>query len=243
MHDALKDQLYGQFARIGSAISSPKRLEIIDLLSQGEKTVDSIARHARLTVGNASAHLKVLRTARLVDNRREGQHVFYRLADDTVFRFFREFQALARDRLVEVEQMARLYFENPDLLDPVTAGELLARLRDDDVIVLDVRPEEEYRAGHIPGAVAVPPDELEERLRGLPVEREIVAYCRGPYCFFSVEAVELLQQHGYRARRLAVGFPDWRTQGLPVAVATEDSPGSPETIHSGDPGDSGGPSE
>ena len=221
-HRPLKDQLYEQFARIGKALSSPKRLEIIDLLSQGEKTVESIAHHAGLTMGNASAHLQVLRVARLVEGRKEGQHVFYGLADDAVFRFFREFQGLARQRLAEVDQLARLYYEAPDQLEQVTAHELLRRLRDGDVILLDVRPEEEYRAGHIPGAIGVPPAVLERRLAELPRDRDIVAYCRGPYCLFSLEAVRLLRQYGYRARRLALGLADWRAQGLPVAVATDE---------------------
>ncbi len=221
-HRPLKDQLYGQFARIGKALSSPKRLEIIDLLSQGEKTVESIAHHAGLTMGNASAHLQVLRVARLVEGRKEGQHVFYGLADDAVFRFFREFQGLARQRLAEVDQLARLYYEAPDQLEQVTAHELLRRLRDGDVILLDVRPEEEYQAGHIPGAITLPPEELERRLGELPRDRDIVAYCRGPYCMFSVEAVRLLRQYGYRARRLELGLADWRAQGLPVAVVTDE---------------------
>ncbi len=173
-------------------------------------------------MGNASAHLQVLRVARLVEGRKEGQHVFYGLADDAVFRFFREFQGLARQRLAEVDQLARLYYEAPDQLEQVTAHELLRRLRDGDVILLDVRPEEEYRAGHIPGAIGVPPAALERRLAELPRDRDIVAYCRGPYCLFSLEAVRLLRQYGYRARRLALGLADWRAQGLPVAVATDE---------------------
>lgn len=216
-HRSLKDQLYAQFARIGKALASPKRLEILDLLSQAERSVDALAAEANLSVGNASAHLQVLHSARLVARRKEGQRVHYRLANPAVFRFFRDLQGLSRQQLAEVEQMARLYYESPGELEPVTASELVRRLRDEDVLVLDVRPEEEYRAGHIPDALNVTPDELESRLSDLPGEREIVAYCRGPYCLFSKEAVELLRQQGYRARRLEIGFPDWRARGYPVS--------------------------
>ncbi len=216
-HRSLKDQLYAQFARIGKALASPKRLEILDLLSQAERSVEALAAEANLSVGNASAHLQVLHSARLVARRKEGQRVHYRLANPAVFRFFRDLQGLSRQQLAEVEQMARLYYESPGELEPVTSSELVRRLRDEDVLVLDVRPEEEYRAGHIPDALNVTPDELESRLSDLPGDREIVAYCRGPYCLFSKEAVELLRQQGYRARRLEIGFPDWRAQGYPVS--------------------------
>ncbi len=216
-HRSLKEQLYAQFARIGKALASPKRLEILDLLSQAERSVEALAAEANLSVGNASAHLQVLHSARLVARRKEGQRVHYRLANPAVFRFFRDLQGLSRQQLAEVEQMARLYSESPDELEPVTSSELVRRLRDEDVLVLDVRPEEEYRAGHIPDALNVTPDELESRLSDLPGDREIVAYCRGPYCLFSKEAVELLRQQGYRARRLEIGFPDWRAQGYPVS--------------------------
>ncbi len=219
-HRSLKDQLYAQFARIGKALASPKRLEILDLLSQAERSVEALAAEANLSVGNASAHLQVLHSARLVARRKEGQRVHYRLANPAVFRFFRDLQGLSRQQLAEVEQMARLYYESPGELEPVTSSELVRRLRDEDVLVLDVRPEEEYRAGHIPDALNVTPDELESRLSDLPGDREIVAYCRGPYCLFSKEAVELLRQQGYRARRLEIGFPDWRAQGYPVSRET-----------------------
>lgn len=219
-HSAFKQQLYDQFARIGKAISSAKRLEIIELLSQGEKTVESIAQHAGLTTGNASAHLQVLRNARLVEARKDGKYVAYRLADEAVFRFFRAYQSLATQRLAELDQMIRLSFGSPDELEPVNALDLLARLRREDVIVLDVRPAGEHRAGHIPGAIPMPLEEVERRLNELPLDREVVAYCRGPYCVFSLEAVRLLRRRGYRARRLAIGLPDWRAAGFPVSVAS-----------------------
>ncbi len=223
LHRAVKDRLYGNFARVGGALSSPKRLEIIDLLSQGERAVESLAAEASLTVGNASAHLKVLHEARLVDRRRVGQRVVYRLASPAVFRLFRGVQRFAGERLAEVEQLVRLYYDQPDALEPVSLDELLRRAREGEVLLLDVRPREEYLAGHLPGAVNVPPRELETHLAALPADREIVAYCRGPYCLFSVEAVAMLRARGYRARRLAAGLPDWKAEGSPLAVGAEPS--------------------
>lgn len=215
-HRPVKDQLYAHFARIAKALSSPNRLEILDLLSQSERAVESLAAEARLTVGNASAHLKVLHSARLVDRRRDGQRILYRLAGPEVFRMFRELERLAQDRLAEVEQLVRLYYGAPETFEQVSPPELLRRMRDGEVVLIDVRPREEYVAGHVPGAVNIPPDELEAHLAALPADRDIVAYCRGPYCLFSVEAVAALRARGYRARRLAGGLPDWRAQGHPV---------------------------
>jgi rhodanese-related sulfurtransferase len=217
-HREFKDPLYAQFARVGHAVSSPKRIELLDLLSQGEKTVEQLAEQAATPVKNTSAHLRVLRQARLVESRRDGTYVYYRLAGEDVFRFLRDLQTLARSRLAEVEQVARLYIDGRDELEPVSVAELRRRLRDGDVTVIDVRPEDEYRAGHIPGALSIPVAQLRRRLADIPKRREVVAYCRGPYCVYSVEAVEVLRKHGYRARRVDQGLPDWRASGLPVAA-------------------------
>jgi len=217
-HRDFKDPLYAQFARIGHAVSAPKRIELLDLLSQGEKTVEQLAEQSDTPVKNTSAHLRALRQARLVETRRAGAHVHYRLADDDVFHFLRDLQALARGRLAEVEQVATLYIDGRDELEPVTLAELRRRIRAGDVTVIDVRPEEEYRAGHIPGALSVPVAQLKRRLAEIPKKREVVAYCRGPYCVYSVEAVAVLRKHGYRARRADQGLPDWRASGLPVAA-------------------------
>lgn len=214
----VKEALYEQFARIGKAMASPKRIELLDLLCQGERTVEGLAQAARMGMTNASAHLQVLRQARLVETRREGVKVFYRLADDAVCRFFFELRDLARARLAEVEQVARAYFEARDLLEAVTRDELLARMDQGEAVVVDVRPPEEYRAGHIPGAINVPLGELRERLGDLPREAEVVAYCRGPYCVLAPQALEILRENGFRARRLEDGFPEWRLTGLPVEV-------------------------
>lgn len=217
-HRELKDPLYAQFARIGHAVASPVRLELLDLLAQGEKTVETLAEQAACGVKNASAHLRVLRQARLVETRREGTYVYYRLADTNVSRFVRDLQQLGRTRLAEVEQVARQFIDSRDDLEPVTLAELRKLVRQGDVTVIDVRPREEYDAGHIPGAVSIPVAELKRRLRELPKRREVIAYCRGPYCVFSLEAVTMLRDRGFRARRAEEGLPGWRNAGLPVTA-------------------------
>jgi rhodanese-related sulfurtransferase len=217
-HREFKDALYEQFARIGHALSSPKRIELLDLLSQGEKTVEQLAEQIATPIKNTSAHLRVLRQARLVETRRDGTYIHYRLAGDDVFRFLRDLQTLGRNRLAEVQQAASLYIDRRDELEPVTLKELRRRLRDADTTLIDVRPAEEYRAGHIPGALSIPVNQLKRRLPEIPKGREVVAYCRGPYCMYSVEAVEILRKKGYKARRADEGLPDWRASGLPVTV-------------------------
>jgi rhodanese-related sulfurtransferase len=215
-HREFKDRLFGQFARIGKALASPRRLEIVDLLAQGERTVEEIARETAMSVASASQHLQALKATRLVEARREGLYAHYRLADEDVFRTWQAVRALAESRLSEVDRVVAAYLEARDTLEAVDAKELMERLNDGSVVVLDVRPEEEYRAGHIPGAISVPVDALDAALQTLPRDREIVAYCRGPYCVFSDEAVALLRSGGYRARRLRQGLPDWRAAGMPV---------------------------
>ena len=211
-----KTSLYAEFARIGKALASPARIEILDLVAQGEKTVEAIADGAGLTVKNASAHLRALRQARLVETRKEAQFVYYRLASDAVLALVRELQAVGRERLAEVDQVARTFLDARDELEPIDASELRRRSEAGDVTVLDVRPADEYGAGHIPGAVSIPVGDLERRLDALSRDREVVAYCRGPYCVYAVEAVEMLRRHGFRARRMDVGLPDWKLQGHPV---------------------------
>jgi rhodanese-related sulfurtransferase len=215
-HREFKDRLFEQFARIGKALASPKRLEILDLLAQGERTVEEIAREAAMPVANASQHLQVLKGARMVESRREGLYAYYRLADESVFRTWQAVRALGEARLAEIHRVVETFLEDRDALEAVGAAALMERLSDGNVVVLDVRPEEEYRAGHIPGALSVPVDALEAALQALPKDKEIVAYCRGPYCVFSDEAVTLLRSRGYQAKKLAEGLPDWRAKGLPV---------------------------
>lgn len=214
-----KGMLYEQFARIGKVLGNPKRLELLHLLGQGERSVESLALACDLGLTTASAQLQVLRQARLVETRRDGVKVFYRIADDTVYRLLLALQDVGRARLAEVQQIARDYFEARDELQPIGREELWERIQRGDVVVLDVRPAAEYRAGHIPQAVSIPAEELITKLGTLPPDAEIAAYCRGPYCVLATQAVEVLRNNGRRARRLEHGFPEWRLAGLPVESA------------------------
>lgn len=213
-----KDALYEQFARVGKAVASPRRIELLELLAQGERSVDALARASGLGLTTASSHLQILRGARLVATRREGTRVIYRLAGDDVLQLVVSVRELAQARLTEVDQVVDAYFTARDTLTPVGRDELLAQATRGEVLVLDVRPREEFAAGHIPGAVSIPLDELRARLDELPGDLVVVAYCRGPYCVLAPQAIELLAARGIRARRLAEGLPEWRLAGLPVAV-------------------------
>jgi rhodanese-related sulfurtransferase/DNA-binding transcriptional ArsR family regulator len=217
-HRLFKDKLFEQFARVGKALANPHRLEILDLLAQGERTVEDLAREAGMSVANTSRHLQELRAARLVEVRREGLYGYYRLADERVFAAWRAIRDLGEARLAEIDRLVGSYLTDRDSLEAVCAEELLAKMREEGVEVLDVRPEDEYRAGHIPGARSVPVERMEAYLEEIPRDREVVAYCRGPYCVFSDEAVALLMSRGYRVRRLREGLPDWRAAGLPVEI-------------------------
>jgi DNA-binding transcriptional ArsR family regulator len=217
-HRQLKDPLYGQFARIGRALAAAKRIELLDLLAQGERPVAELAEAIATPLKNTSAQLGALRAAGLVDTRREGTQIFYRLADDGIHDLVRQLQAVARGRLAEVERIARAYIDDRDGLEPIGARELAERLRAGDVTLVDVRPREEFDAGHIPGALSLPIAQLGRVRLQLPRAQEVVAYCRGRYCVYSVEAVELLRRRGYRARRFEEGLPGWRASGRRVAV-------------------------
>ncbi|HKB32006.1 MAG TPA: metalloregulator ArsR/SmtB family transcription factor [Streptosporangiaceae bacterium] len=216
-----KDRLYEAFARTAKAVASPKRIELLELLAQGERTVDALAGVTGMGVTNTSAHLQILARARLVENRKEGTKVFYRLASDDVAAFVVVLRDLARSRLAEVEQVVRDYFGSRDALESISREELLIRAGKGKVVILDVRPTVEFVAGHIPGALSVPLGELDAALARLPKRTEIVAYCRGPYCVLAPQAVERLAAKGYRARRLVDGFPEWRLAGLPMAAGEE----------------------
>ena len=217
---SFKNATWEQVARLGKAVGSGPRLEILDLLCQGPRTVEILAGQVGQSVANTSRHLQVLRRARLVDAERNGIHVRYRLAGDEVGTFFRSLRRLAEARLLEIEQITRAFLEARGAMEPVDRGALIERVRSGAVTVLDVRPAEEYAAGHIPGAVNVPLVALEERLAELPVDREIVAYCRGPYCVMALDAVVALRSRGFVATRLDEGVPDWKARGLPVEVST-----------------------
>jgi rhodanese-related sulfurtransferase/DNA-binding transcriptional ArsR family regulator len=211
-----KSLLYEQLARVGKAVSSPQRLELLDLLCQGPRSVESLARESSLSVANASRHLQVLREARLVEGRKDGKYVMYRLSDPAVCGFYLSLRGLAEDRLAELRDLTRRYVGDKEGMEPIAKEALLERVRGGEVTVLDVRPVEEYEAGHIAGALSIPIQELEARLSELADEREIVAYCRGPYCVYAKEAVELLVERGFQATRLSLGVPDWRMRGFEV---------------------------
>jgi len=214
---AAKTALFDEFARAAKALASGRRIELLDVLANGERTVEALAGEVGLTVANTSQHLQILRQAGLVSSRREGTSVHYRLAGPEVFELWRTLRTLAASRLAEVERLTVAYLGGRDELEPVTREELARRLQDgDDLVVLDVRPAAEYAAGHLPGAVSIPVGELRRRLAELPGDREIVAYCRGPYCAFAHEAVGLLRDEGFAARRLEDGLPEWQAAGLAV---------------------------
>jgi rhodanese-related sulfurtransferase/predicted transcriptional regulator len=216
-----KDELYEQFARIGKALSNPHRLELVELLAQGERTVEDLAVEANLPIANASQHLQVLRAAQLVDVRRDGLYAYYRLSNQRVFRVWQALRDLGDLQLAEVSRLVQSFLQDRSPLQSINAADLVERMEVGDVLVLDVRPELEFQSGHIPEAHSIPIDELEARLEELPREQEIIAYCRGPYCVFADEAVNLLQKHGYRVRRLVEGLPDWQALNLPVESVME----------------------
>src|SRR5713101_1287125 len=220
-HRHFKDRLYGQFARIGKALSSPHRLEILELLAQSERTVDSLATEIGLSLANASHHLQTLRQAALVDSRKDGLFVYYTLASPDVFDLSKVIRTVAERRLADLERLVREHFGDRVEAEAVPMAELLKRARSKQVVILDARPASEYVAGHIPGALSVPVDDLKRRLQELTKGKEYVAYCRGPYCVYADRAVELLRAHVRRARRLLYPFPEWRAAGLPVASGAQ----------------------
>ena len=211
-----KRDVFHNLARIGTALSSPVRLEFLELLAQGERSVDQLATLTGASVANTSQHLQKLKAAGLILGRKEGQYVYYRLAGDEIVELLGALGKAGEAYLAEVERTVRLYYAAKDDLEPVPARELLERAKKGLVTVLDVRPPEEFAAGHVPGAVNIPVHELEKRLAELPRRREVVAYCRGPYCLMSYDAVVLLRKKGLKARRLKDGLPEWRLAGLPV---------------------------
>ncbi|HHI76752.1 MAG TPA: metalloregulator ArsR/SmtB family transcription factor [Gammaproteobacteria bacterium] len=211
-----KHDLFAQFARIGKALANGHRLELLEFVAQGERSVEELARVAGLSVANASQHLRQLKHAGLVTTRREGLKVFYRLSGDDVLLLLAALRTTAERHLAEVKELVQTYLLSRDQLEPVARDELLERVHQGLVTVLDVRPPEEYRAGHVPGAVNVPLEMLESQLAALSPDQEIVAYCRGPHCILAFEAVARLRELGYQASRLEDGFPEWQQAGLPV---------------------------
>jgi rhodanese-related sulfurtransferase/biotin operon repressor len=216
MSTSPKREVFANLARVGAALSSPTRIEFLELLAQAERSVDQLATLTGASVANTSQHLQKLRQAGLIMGRKEGLYVFYRLAGDEVVEMLSAISRVGEAYVAEVERIVRLYFASKDELEAIPAKELLERARKGLVTVLDVRPPEEFAAGHVPGAINIPIHELEKRIKDLPKRREVVAYCRGPYCLMSYDAVSVLRKRGLKARRLQAGMPEWRAAGLPV---------------------------
>lgn len=215
-----KQAVYESLAVIAQALGHPHRIELLEHLAQGERSVDELAARTKLTFANTSRHLQILRRARLVETRRDGKHIHYSLAGDAeVVGLMRALGRVGERNVAEVERVMIDFFQARDALEPVARDDLLARLKEGLVTVIDVRPHDEFARGHIAGAISIPIDELERRLTELPTGREIVAYCRGPYCVFAYEAVKALRTHGYLVRRLEDGYPEWKSAGLPVSAA------------------------
>jgi rhodanese-related sulfurtransferase len=215
-----KEQLFDQFGRLGRALASPRRLELLDLLCQADRTVEDLARETAMSVSNVSQHLRVLKQAHLVAARKEGLFVHYRLADPAVSQFWRTFRNVAMRCMADARDVVSTYLKDAPGLEPVGLVALRERILSGDAVVLDVRPEAEFRAGHIPGARSIPFRELADRLNEIPPGREVIVYCRGPYCAMAHEAVRLLLQQGFRARRTEDGLPEWRDLGWPVLTGT-----------------------
>lgn len=220
-HREFKSRLYGQLARLGKALASPHRLEILELLAQGERTVESLATELALSLANTSQHLQALKQAALVESRKDGLFVHYRLADPGVFELSKVIRSVAERRLADVERLVREHFGDRTDAQPVAMDELLTLARSKAAVIVDTRPAREYAAGHIAGALSVPVDDLHRRLKELTKGKEYVAYCRGPYCVYADRAVEVLRANGRRARRLLEGFPEWRSAGFPVSAGPD----------------------
>ncbi|MEO8092200.1 MAG: metalloregulator ArsR/SmtB family transcription factor [bacterium] len=213
-----KDAIYEQFARIGKAVANPRRLELLDLLCEGPRTVNALATQIGQSLANTSHHLQVLHAARLIESEKAGTYVTYRVAGDDVRALFQTVRALAETRLAEIERVTQSFLSEREAMEPIDSAGLLARVRESSVTLLDVRPTEEYAAGHVPGAVSVPLSELAHRIGELPGDAEIVAYCRGPYCVLALEAVELLRSRGFDAVRMEDGVREWRAQGFDLEL-------------------------
>jgi rhodanese-related sulfurtransferase/DNA-binding transcriptional ArsR family regulator len=214
-----KDKVYGELARITKSLANPHRLEIVELLAQGEVSVEQIAEQTSLPIANASQHLQVLKQAQIVEINRQGNFIFYRLSNANVFKAWKALRDLGVERIAAIENVVKEFRKSKFDFERVTIDELIAKIDSGKVTVLDVRPESEYRQGHIANALSIPIDELSRRLKELPKRAEIVAYCRGPFCVYADEAVAMLTQAGYKAKRLTEGFPDWKLQELPVEIS------------------------
>lgn len=213
-----KDKVFGELAKVSNALANPKRLEIIDLLAQGERTVEKISNETGMSIANASQHLQVLKAGNLVEIKRKGNFIIYRLANDKVLLIWQLLRELGTERIAEIEKVVNDFRAKRKGLESVTIKELLEKINRQNVVVIDVRPAEEYESGHISKAISIPIDQLTKKLKDLPKNKEIIAYCRGPFCVFADEAIEILSKKKFKAKRLEEGFPDWKLKGLPVEI-------------------------
>lgn len=216
-----KDLVYEQLARLGKALASPIRLELLDVLSQGPRTVESLAKEIDQSLANTSQHLQVLRSARLIESERNGINIIYRIADKDILVLSSVLRRVGENRLLEIQEVTKVFMESKGALEKTDPSTLVERVKRGEVTVLDVRPAEEYEAAHIPGAISVPLQELEKRISELPQDKEFVAYCRGPLCVMSIEAVNILMEHGLAATRWEEGVADWVAKGLPIETGTK----------------------
>ncbi len=217
-----QDAIYEQLGRIGKAVSSPRRIELLELLAQGPRTVEVLAEESNLSIANTSQHLRTLRSARLVETTRKGTYTMYSIAGDEVRQFLGALLLLGEKRLSEIPQLYQSYLEKHEGPEPVNGNQLFSRIADGDVTVIDVRPPEEYRAGHIPGAISMPLDDIEKNLSQFSKNQEVVAYCRGRYCILAAHAVDLLRRKGIKASRMEEGMLEWKARGLPVEDGNEE---------------------
>lgn len=214
--NTFKNDLFNQFARVGKALSNANRLELLEFLAQGPRSVDSLAKIAKLSVANTSQHLQQLRQAGLVESRKDGLKVYYSISGDDVINLLDSLRDVAERHLSDVDKLVNTYLTAKDNLEPIPASELLEKAKQDLITVLDVRPKEEFEAGHVQGAINIPIEELEQHLEQLNPSQEIVAYCRGPHCILAFDAVAQLREKGFQARRLENGYPEWKVAGLPI---------------------------
>lgn len=213
---AFKNKAYSLLSQMIKAMANPHRLEIIDLLGQSGRTVEEIANETEISMANASQHLQVLKASKLVEIEREGNHIRYHLADDNIFEIWSDLREAGFNRIMEIGELIKDYREKKNILEAITIDQLIERMKANNVVLLDIRPTEEYNSGHIPGALSIPPDALSKIVKTLSGENEYIAYCRGPLCVFADDAVSILIRKGYNAKRLEKGFPDWKIKGLPV---------------------------
>ncbi|MFC0213684.1 ArsR/SmtB family transcription factor [Paenibacillus chartarius] len=218
-----KDRLYQEFARIGKCLSSPKRLELLDLLSQGPKSVDQLAKITGMSVANVSQHLQTLHESRLVRSHRQGNFVIYEIAELSVADFMLSLHRISEKQLVEVQKLKTEIMQNHASLEPIALEELLDRMAKGEAVLVDLRPQDEYESGHIPGAISIPMEDLENHLASLPADKEIVAYCRGPYCIMSAQAVEILKNKGFKASRLEEGVIEWKRYAEERVILSDDA--------------------